>query len=147
MEYLADIITPMDISLPALTSEQLNELIVLVKNTHGFDFSGYAKSSLKKRLSRVIVIKHLDFYTLKHSLINDPGFFQEFLEEITVNVTEMFRDPTFYSTLNTAVIPYLSSYPHIKIWSAGCASGEEVYSLAIVLERSGLLNRSLIYGT
>ena len=137
----------MDISLPDFTSEQLNELITLVKNVHGFDFSGYAKASLKRRFTRVMLIKHLDFYTLKHLLTNDRGFFQEFLEEITVNVTEMFRDPTFYSMLNQAVIPYLSSYPHIKIWSAGCASGEEVYSLAIVLEQSGLLKRSLIYGT
>jgi chemotaxis protein methyltransferase CheR len=144
MEYLADTIMPMDISLPA---EQLNELIALVKNAHGFDFSGYAKGSLKRRLSRIMVIKHLDFYALKHSLINDPGFFQEFLEEITVNVTEMFRDPGFYSALNTTVMPYLSSYPHIKIWSAGCASGEEAYSLAILLERAGLLTRSFIYGT
>ncbi|ASU35365.1 CheR family methyltransferase [Mucilaginibacter xinganensis] len=137
----------MNISSTGLTTEQIAELIDLVKKVHGFDFSDYSKASLKRRLSRIMMIKKLEFYDLKHKLVNVPEFFQDFLEEITVNVTEMFRDPSFYKALNSQVIPYLSTYQHIKIWSAGCSSGEEVYSLAILLEQEGLKNKSFIYGT
>lgn len=137
----------MDVSSPILTTDQLNELITLVKGVYDFDFSGYAKASLKRRVSRLLLFKHFDFYDLKQALTNNPAFFREFLNEITVNVTEMFRDPSFYKALNAIVIPYLSSFPHIKVWSAGCASGEEVYSLAILMDKNGLRNRSLIYGT
>jgi len=92
-------------------------------------------------------LQKLQFYDLKHVLVNDPAFFQQFLEEITVNVTEMFRDPSFYKALNSQVIPYLSSYQHSKIWCAGCSSGEEVYSLAILMNEAGLRKKSFIYGT
>ena len=137
----------MNVSSQGLTTEQITELIDLVKKVHGFDFSGYSKASLKRRLSRVMMIKKLEYYDLKHTLVNNTDFFQNFLEEITVNVTEMFRDPSFYKALNNQVVPYLSTYQHIKIWSAGCSSGEEVYSLAILLEQAGLKNKSFIYGT
>lgn len=130
-----------------LTAEQLTELIDLVKKIHGFDFSDYTKASLKRRIGRIMMLKKLSFYDLKHSLVNDTDFFQKFLEEITVNVTEMFRDPTFYKALNNQVIPYLSTYQHTKIWCAGCSSGEEVYSLAILLKEEGLSKKSFIYGT
>jgi len=137
----------MNVSTPGLSAEQVTEIIDLVKKVHGFDFSDYSKASLKRRLTRVMMIKKLEFYDLKHVLVNDPDFFQDFLEEITVNVTEMFRDPTFYKALNNQVIPYLSTYQHIKIWSAGCSSGEEVYSLAILMEQSRLKDKAFIYGT
>jgi len=137
----------MNVSTPGLSAEQVTEIIDLVKKVHGFDFSDYSKASLKRRLTRVMMIKKLEFYDLKHVLVNDPDFFQGFLEEITVNVTEMFRDPTFYKALNTQVIPYLSTYQHIKMWSAGCSSGEEVYSLAILMEQSRLKDKAFIYGT
>ena len=126
---------------------QLYELIDLVKEIHGFDFLQYSKASLKRRLSRIMMLKRIGFYELKHLLINDADFFQWFLEEVTVNVTEMFRDPTFYKTLNAQVIPCLSSFPHIRIWSAGCSSGEEVYSLAILMNKAELTGKSFIYGT
>ncbi|PAW94267.1 chemotaxis protein CheR [Mucilaginibacter sp. MD40] len=131
----------------SLTDAQLTELIDIVKKIHGFDFSDYTEASFRRRIARVMMIKKLEFYDLKHLLINDPGFFQEFLEEITVNVTEMFRDPAFYKSLHTQVIPYLSTYQHIKVWCAGCSTGEEAYSLAILLNEEKLLKRSFIYGT
>jgi chemotaxis protein methyltransferase CheR len=134
-------------AIVGVTEPQLYELIDLVKKVQGFDFSSYSKASLKRRLARIMMLKKLGFYELKHMLINDPHFFQWFLEEVTVNVTEMFRDPTFYKALNTQVIPYLSSFQHIRVWSAGCSSGEEVYSLAIILNESGLNAKSFIYGT
>ena len=133
--------------MPGITEEQLYELIDLVKKLHGFDFSDYSKASLKRRLARIMMLKKLGYYELKNAIINQPNFFQWFLEEITVNVTEMFRDPSFYKALTTQAIPYLSSFQHIRIWSAGCSSGEEVYSLAILLKEAGLNAKSFIYGT
>jgi len=130
-----------------LSAQQLDELIDLIKKFHGFDFSCYSKASLKRRVIRIMQNKKQIFYDLKHTLVNNQHFFQEFLDEITVNVTEMFRDPSFYKAINSQVIPYLSTYQHIKIWSAGCSSGEEVYSLAILMNETGLRKKSFIYGT
>lgn len=130
-----------------ITEPHLNELIDLIKKNHGFDFSDYSRASLKRRLSRIMMLKKLHFPDLKHVLVNEPLFFQWFLEEVTVNVTEMFRDPFFYKALNARVIPYLSGFPNIKVWSAGCSSGEEVYSLSILLQQAGLSPKSFIYGT
>lgn len=135
------------VSKDEISSEQLNELIDIVKKIHGFDFSDYTEASFKRRLARIMMLKKLEFYDLKHVLVNDAGFFQEFLEEITVNVTEMFRDPTFYKALKNQVVPYLSTYQHVKVWCAGCSSGEEVYSLAILLNEEKLGKKSFIYGT
>lgn len=126
---------------------QIEELISLIKRNHGFDFSDYSRASLRRRLSRIMMLKKLTFDELNHTLVDEPHFFQWFLEEITVNVTEMFRDPSFYKALNTDVLPYLSNFQHIRIWSAGCSSGEEVYSLAILLKEAGLNHKSFIYGT
>jgi len=137
----------MDISSESLTAGQIAELIDIIKKVHGFDFSDYTKASLKRRITRVMQIKKTGFYGLKHIIINEPEFFQWFLEEITVNVTEMFRDPSFYKALNTQVLPYLSTFQHIKIWVAGCSSGEEAYSLAILMREAGMYQRSFIYGT
>lgn len=130
-----------------ITSTQITELIDLVRRVHGFDFAGYTKASLKRRVVRIMQLKKMEFYDLKHTLVNDQHFFQYFLEEITVNVTEMFRDPSFYKALNLQVMPYLSTYQHAKIWCAGCSTGEEVYSLAILLRGAGLSKKSFIYGT
>jgi chemotaxis protein methyltransferase CheR len=130
-----------------ISSTQISELIDLVKRIHGFDFSGYTKASLKRRITRIMQLKKISYYDLKHMLVNDQSFFQDFLEEITVNVTEMFRDPTFYKAVNSQVVPYLSTYQHSKIWVAGCSTGEEVYSLAILMREAGLSQKSFIYGT
>jgi chemotaxis protein methyltransferase CheR len=133
--------------ITTISTQELDELVDLIKKVHGFDFSSYSKASLKRRVIRIIQNKRFSLYDLKHILVNDHHFFQEFLDEITVNVTEMFRDPTFYQSLNKQVVPYLSTYPHIKIWSAGCSSGEEVYSLTILMNEAGLWKKSFIYGT
>lgn len=130
-----------------ISSKQLDEVVDLVKEVYGFDFSDYTKASLKRRVSRIMLLRKLSYYDLKHVLTNDAKFFQDFLEEITVNVTEMFRDPTFFKALGKTVIPYLSTYQHIKMWCAGCSSGEEAYSLAILLQEGGLTKKSFIYGT
>lgn len=131
----------------AISFGHIEELIALVDNVYSFDLGGYSRASLKRRVSRILTIYDIDFAGLKYNLVNSPGFFNKFLIEITVNVTEMFRDPPFYKSVREEICPYLATFPHIKVWSAGCATGEEVYSLAIVLSEQGLYNRSFIYGT
>ena len=84
----------------AVSFENLEELIGLVNNVHGFDLSGYSRASLKRRVSRILTVYDVDFASLKDKLVNAPGFFNKFLVEVTVNVTEMFRDPAFYKTLH-----------------------------------------------
>lgn len=137
----------MDVEAQQLSLEQLYEVIDIVKKVNGFDFSEYTKASLKRRVTRIMQKKKVDVYGLKHILINQPDFFQDFLEEITVNVTEMFRDPSFYKALIGQVIPYLSTYQQVKVWCAGCSSGEEAYSLAILMHEADLKERAIIYGT
>ena len=130
-----------------ISFEELEEIIVLLRQVSGFDLSGYTRSSLKRRLERVMGLALMDFIDLKNALVNVAGFKTYLMHEITVNVTEMFRDPEFYRELNTSVIPYLRTFPRVKVWSAGCSSGEEVYSLAILLSEKRLYDRSFIYGT
>ena len=92
-------------------------------------------------------LHHLSLYDLKALLVNDGDFFEEFIVQITVNVTEMFRDPFFYEAFGEKVVPYLASYQRIKVWNAGCSTGEELYSFAILLKLAGFLERSFLYGT
>ncbi|MFD2743745.1 MULTISPECIES: CheR family methyltransferase [Sphingobacterium] len=130
-----------------ISFEELEEIIGLLRQLSGFDLSGYTRSSLKRRVQRVMGLDRMDFVDLKSALINIPGFQTYLMYEITVNVTEMFRDPDFFEELNTSAIPYLRTFPRVKVWSAGCSSGEEVYSLAILLAQNKLYERSFIYGT
>lgn len=131
----------------AVTDEQLEDIIFVTRNIYGFDFDGYSRASLKRRINRIMVLKRLDFFDLRSTLTNNKDFFHDFLNEVTVNVTEMFRDPKFFKSVKEHVIPYLSSYQHIKVWNAGCSTGEELYSFAILFEEQGLYNRSFFYGT
>ena len=137
----------MSAATPNITAEEIAELAEALFRTHGFDFSAYSKASLKRRLTRVMMIKKLGFSELMHMVLHEPGFFHDFLDEITVNVTEMFRDPTFYKALALEVVPHLSAFQEIKIWSAGCSSGEEAYSLAILMSQFGLKDKTFVHGT
>lgn len=127
------------------------EINVLTKNIfekYGYDFSEYSNASFKRRLIKIMYnYKMATLQELQHKVLNEAQFFNTFLNEVTVNVTEMFRNPEFYKALKKVVIPELSTYPLIRIWIAGCSTGEEVYSLAILLKEAGLLERSLIYAT
>src|SRR6185312_13350304 len=101
--------------ISGISDEQLTELIELVRRIHGFDFGEYSKASLKRRLSRIVMLKKLSFADLSRQLYNEPQFFQWFLEEITVNVTEMFRDPVFFKALYAQVVPYLKDQKYIRV--------------------------------
>jgi len=132
----------------SISPEELAEIIFLIKETYGYDFTHYSKASLTRRVSRFIDDAKLQtVYDLKFHLTNNKQNFNLFLQTVTVNVTEMFRDPEFYLALRHKVLPRLAAYPSIKIWHAGCATGEEVYSMAILLHEYSLLDRTRIYAT
>lgn len=131
-----------------LSAEELSDILLLIHQTYGYDFTQYSKASIERRMKRFMADMGLHTsFDVRHGLINDKTLFDVFLQKITVNVTEMFRDPDFYRSLRHNVLPVLSSYPIIKIWHAGCATGEEVFSMAILLHEAGLLQRSRIYAT
>lgn len=128
--------------------EELNELLQDVMQTHGYDFSDYSRASLSRRISRLMILDAFpSFAEFRYRVRTDASYLKRFIEEITVNVTEMFRDPGFYAALRTDVLRVIGSKPFIRIWHAGCSTGEEVYSLAILLQEAGLLHKSLLYAT
>lgn len=135
------------ISSIRLSDDELNNITNLVKNIYGFDFENYSSASLKRRVERILTLQKQTVFDLLTRLTNDHNYFQHFLDEVTVNVTEMFRDPTFFKAFRTHVIPYLASYPHLKTWIAGCSTGEELYSYAILFEEENLYERVFLYGT
>lgn len=114
----------------------------------GYDFRDYSLVSLKRRVLHIIKKENFtSISTLQERLLRDRDCMELFLTQVTVNVTSMFRDPSFYREFRAKVIPLLKQYDRLRIWDAGCATGEEVYSLAILLHEEGLLERSLIYAT
>jgi chemotaxis protein methyltransferase CheR len=126
----------------------MNALVEGIYQSYGYDFRGYTVESLQRRFHFVIKRFALEsFDQLKDRILREPGFFQDVLGHLTVTTSELFRDPSFYEALNREVLPRLATYPSIKIWHAGCSSGEEVYSLAILLREANLLQNAVIYAT
>jgi chemotaxis protein methyltransferase CheR len=127
----------------------LRALTQLVKEKYNYDFSNYATSSFKRRLIRVLELYKFDtFDKLLTRIKSEPSFFREFLSEITVNVTEMFRDPSLWRELRDKVLPNLfDAHETVKIWHAGCSSGEEVFSMEVLLKESGWHERTKIFAT
>ena len=123
-------------------------LIEAIYYKHHFDFRGYAQASLKRRLQAALL--HFGCKTisqLQDRVLHERETFPALLEYLTVQVSEMFRDPGYFRSLREQVVPLLRTYPSLKVWVAGCSAGEEVYSLAILLREEGLLERTLIYAT
>ncbi len=115
---------------------------------YGYDFRDYARASLKRRLlSAIAKLGCASLSQLQERVLHDPATFPVLLDFLTVQVSEMFRDPSYFKALRERVLPILRTYPSLKIWVAGCSAGEEAYSLAILLSEEGLLDRSLIYAT
>jgi chemotaxis protein methyltransferase CheR len=116
--------------------------------TYGYDFREYAEASVRRRLALWLQRSGLgSFSAVQARVLRDPELFGSLLEGITVNFSEMFRDPQFFKALRAEVVPHLKTYPFVKIWVAGCAAGEEAYSLAILLGEEGLEGRYRIYAT
>lgn len=115
---------------------------------HGHDFTEYAPASLKRRVQQLVRTHHAGSISeLNRRLLHEEGFVTRVIEGLSVPVSEMFRDPPVFRALRDKVLPVLASYPEINIWQAGCAHGQEVYSLAILLEEAGLYERTRIYAT
>jgi len=115
---------------------------------YGFDFRNYALASLKRRIWNAIRAERVTSVSgLQEKVFHDPGCLERFLLGLSVNVTAMFRDPSFYVTFRQKVVPLLRTYPFIRIWHAGCSTGEEVYSMAILMEEEGLYHRCRFYAT
>jgi chemotaxis protein methyltransferase CheR len=136
------------VELSRINDDEIELLVNYLLEYYGYDFSGYARASLKRRVNRLMTLdKVFSFKELRVLLQSGSSYLKRFIEEITVNVTEMFRDPNFYRALRDDVLPQLATRPFIRIWHAGCSTGEEVYSMAIMLQEANLLQRSLLYAT
>ena len=127
---------------------ELRLLLEAVYSQYGYDFRGYSRSSLRRRVWRRVTEEGLQTISgLQEALLHDPAVMDRLLVDLSINVTSMFRDPTFYAALRQTVVPLLKTYPYVRIWNAGCATGEETYSLAILLHEEGLAERTRIYAT
>jgi chemotaxis protein methyltransferase CheR len=127
---------------------ELRLLIDAIYLKYHYDFRRYAPASLKRRVTAGMThLRCQTFSQLQDRVLHDPAVFPVLLDYLTVPVSDMFRDPSYFRALRHSVVPVLRTYPSLKVWVAGCSSGEEVYSLAILLREEGLLARSLIYAT
>jgi chemotaxis protein methyltransferase CheR len=131
-----------------LETLEIELLLEAVHRRYGFDFREYAPASLKRRLWRRIHAEGLESVSgLQERVLHDPAVMEALLLDLSITVTAMFRDPSFYLAFREKVVPMLRTHPFARIWVAGCSTGEEVYSLAIVLDEEGLWDRARIYGT
>jgi chemotaxis protein methyltransferase CheR len=123
-------------------------LIDAIYHMYHYDFRGYAPASLRRRLRTALTrFKCQTLSQLQDRVLHEPAVFSALLDYLTVQVSEMFRDPSYFRALRESVVPLLRTYPSLKIWVAGCSAGEEAYSLAILLQEERLLARTLIYAT
>jgi len=127
---------------------ELDLLLLTIYRKFGYDFRQYTRPLFKRRLMRFIEQQKFDgiIDLIKH-LLCDPHLWPLVLEQFSIGVTELFRDPGFFKAFRKQVIPFLKTHPYLRIWHAGCSTGEEVYSLAIILKEENLLDRTLLYAT
>lgn len=127
---------------------EIDLLIEALFRAYGYDFRGYSEGHMARRIQNRVEKESLSSISaLQEKVLNEAGYAESFIKEFSINVTEFFRDASFYKKFTTEIIPYLKSFPKIKIWHAGCSTGEEVYSMALILHEAGLLKRCQIYGT
>ena len=143
---------PLEESVSAADAEleqlEIELLLEAVHRRYGFDFRQYAQASLRRRLWRRMLAEGAGTISeLQARLLHDPMCMERLLLDLSINVTSMFRDPSFYLAFREKVVPLLRTYPFTRIWCAGCSTGEEVYSLAILLDEEGLYERTRIYAT
>ncbi len=127
---------------------EIRLLIQAIYEKYGYDFRNYSQAHIKRRvINRLNLSGMANISDMIHEVLINHKFVDQLLMDLSINVTEMFRDPSFYKAVREQVVPVLKTYPFIKIWHAGCSSGEEVYSMAILLREEGLYNRTQIYAT
>src|SRR5690349_15955054 len=133
---------------PALERIEIELLLEGIYRHYGFDFRSYAYASIRRRLWKRIEGEGLNTITaLQDRVLHDPDMMEKLLLDLSINVTAMFRDPGFYVAFREKVVPLLRTYPFVRLWHAGCSTGEEVYSMAILLMEEGLYDRCRIYAT
>ena len=126
----------------------LEQLLDTVFRRYHYDFRRYASASLKRRVRSALVhFRCESVAVLEAKMLGDARIFGGLLQYLTVQVSDLFRDPQYFRAIRERIVPYLETYPSLKVWVAGCATGEEAYSLAILLAEAGLLERTLIYAT
>ncbi len=127
---------------------ELDLVLEAIYRRYGHDFRNYSRASIKRRIRNILgKEKYGTMSQMISPLLHDEAFFEKIIFDLSITVSEMFRDPEFFRVLRKQVIPYLKTHPFIKIWHAGCATGEEVYSLAILLKEEGFYDRSTIFAT
>ncbi len=127
---------------------EIDLLLEAIFRRYGYDFRHYARASIERRIRHGMErLGCRQVAELTRRILYEPTSFQDLIDSFSITVTDMFRDPEVYAFLRKQVVPYLATYPFIKIWHAGCATGEEVYSLAVILAEEGILKRCTIYAT
>jgi chemotaxis protein methyltransferase CheR len=140
--------SPLAAAAPDDFDLEMDLLLEAIHRKYGYDFRGYARTSLRRRLQGALArLEVTSVSLLQHRVLRDRALFSALLAQLTVPVSDLFRDPPYFSALRERVLPMLATYPSLKVWVAGCSTGEEVYSLAILLHEAGLLERSVIYAT
>jgi chemotaxis protein methyltransferase CheR len=130
------------------TDIELRLLIEAIYLKYSYDFRDYSGASVKRRVNHALrQFECATISALQERVLHDPSAFMQLLQFLTIPVSEMFRDPSHFLAIRQEVVPLLRTYPSIKIWIAGCSTGEEVYSMAILLREEGLLERTIIYAT
>src|SRR5690606_34582140 len=131
-----------------LTEAEITTLLEAIFQKYGYDFRQYAKAHIGRRLTNRMILSNLKSSEELHSkVMKEPAFASQLFQDLSITVTEMFRDPQFYLAVRELVVPILKTYSFIKVWHAGCSTGEEVYSMAILLKEEGLYDRAQIYAT
>jgi chemotaxis protein methyltransferase CheR len=138
----------LEVEVNQLEDIEIGLLLEGVFRHYGFDFRNYAPASIKRRIHESMRDERvLNVSAFQEKVLHDPACLERLLYKLSVNVTSMFRDPSFFQSFRAKVVPLLRTYPFLRIWHAGCSTGEEVYSLAILLQEEDLYRRCRIYAT
>lgn len=130
-----------------LSDQEVQFFVNTIKNSSGYDFSEYSDKSLKRRLQKILIDNNFDLLSLINKLKTNKDFLEKIVRDITVNTTELFRDPQIWQTLRYRILPKFSENKSINIWHAGCSTGQEAYSMMILLNELGLLDKAKIFAS
>ncbi|WP_373047251.1 CheR family methyltransferase [Vulgatibacter sp.] len=133
---------------PSFAELELDLFLEAILRSYQHDFRGYSRASLRRRIEQALLLHECATISeLQGRILRDPALFARLVPQLTVQVSEMFRDPSYFRSIREQVVPVLRTYPSLKVWVAGCSTGEEAWSLAILLQEEGLLERTVLYAT